>query len=126
MNIEELQSHLREVIAEIAEQTEQLKQLKTQLTAYEDSLEEQGAVLLEAKKASELALAHYQQELEEYNKADTERLGTSSLMGIVERKISDLESDKETTIKEIEAKEKANEEQKQAIIEQLKEITEGK
>lgn len=125
MNIEELQAHLREVIAEIAEQTEKLKQLKTQLTAYEDSLEEQGAVLLEAKKASELALAHYQAKLEEYNKADTERLGTSSLMGIVERKISDLESDKETTIKEIEAKEKANEEQKQAIIEQLKEITEG-
>lgn len=125
MNIEELQAHLREVIAEIAEQTEKLKQLKTQLTAYEDSLEEQGAVLLEAKKASELALAHYQAKLEEYNKADTERLGTSSLMGIVERKISDLESDKETTIKEIEAKEKANEEQKQAIIEQLKEMTEG-
>lgn len=125
MNIEELQAHLREVIAEIAEQTEKLKQLKTQLTAYEDSLEEQGAVLLEAKKASELALAHYQAKLEEYNKADSERLGTSSLMGIVERKISDLESDKETTIKEIEAKEKANEEQKQAIIEQLKEITEG-
>lgn len=125
MSIEELQAHLREVIAEIAEQTEQLKQLKTQLTAYEDSLEEQGAVLLEAKKASELALAHYQAKLEEYNKADTERLGTSSLMGIVERKISDLESDKETTIKEIEAKEKANEEQKQAIIEQLKEMTEG-